>query len=228
MEPQSTLKTSTKIIAVALPLALILVGAGCMDKLSAAKDSLSNAGKQVSSATDKLVKAAATPVTKPLKILEKSKADISVIQARKNDQDDQVADDLPVGMIKTGAGKGGDAVGCGDTVVMTPVHREAQTDNSLSDRLITLFAQKSSSVANGLYNALWGSSLAVDKIVSHDGVTTEVYLKGRIVSGGACDVPRIKSQIEATVARTKPDFKIFLNGTEKAYRCMGDSSGQCK
>jgi len=106
-------------------------------------------------------------------------------------------------------------------------HRAASTDSIVHDALMTLFALKDAN-RNELYNALWQSDLAVDKIQSRDGVVTEVWLKGKTQSGGACDDPRLKAQIEATISRFRPKFKIFLNGTEAAYRCLGDMSGECK
>jgi hypothetical protein len=107
------------------------------------------------------------------------------------------------------------------------MHREAQTDSVVSDALTTLFSVRDSN-REGKYNALWQSKLAVEKIQSRDGVTTEVWLKGSTQSGGVCDDPRIKAQIEYTIKRLKPKFKIFLNGTESNYRCLGDMSGECK
>jgi hypothetical protein len=56
----------------------------------------------------------------------------------------------------------------------------------------------------------------------------EVWLSGDLVSGGACDVPRVKAQVEETVRLYSPVFKIYLNGSESAWRCFGDMSGQCE
>lgn len=205
------LKTSTKIAAVAIPLALMLVGAGCMNRLG---------------------KDAAAPVTVPVEALGKSQEEIDAAKAKQAEEAAMAADDLMVAFIHS---DNADAkaevvegqIGCGDKVAYWPVHREAQTDSVISDALTTLFSVREPSPA-GLYNSLWESKLSVDKIQSRDGVTTEVWLKGSTVSGGACDDPRIKAQIEYTIKRYKPNYKIFLNGSEADYRCLGDMSGECK
>ena len=199
-------KFRSLLIAVAVPTLLILVGAGCMQL-----------GNKKNTAT-------ITPIIN---------ADPDV-EAKMNEEQDQHASDLSVGMILTegaevpaGATVLPGTIACNDRVVLEKLHREASTDNVLADALATLFAVKDSSV-DTYYNAIWQSSLKVEKIQSTDGVTTEVWLKGEPTSGGACDDPRIKAQIEATVRRLKPKFKIFLNGKESNYRCIGDMSGECK
>ncbi len=202
---QKTSQFRTALIAIAVPALLILVGAGCM-RLGNKK----------------------TPETKPVMIEDPDAA------ARANEESDRTANDLSVGMILTenaavppGATLLPGRIGCNDRAVYQKIHRESSTDNVLADALATLFSVKESSIEK-YYNALWQSSLKVEKIQSTDGVTTEVWLKGEIASGGVCDDPRIKAQIEATILRLKPKFTIFLNGKESNYRCIGDMSGECK
>ncbi len=206
------LKWKTVLAAVAIPALLILVGAGCMSFGGGA--SRADSGQRTADG--------ALTATDP------------AADAKVNEEHDKLADDLSVGMIITenaeipaGAVVVPGTIGCNDRVAYEKRHRETATDNVLVDALATLFAVKDSSV-DAYYNALWQSKLAVEKIQSTDGVTTEVWLKGTVASGGACDDPRIKAQIEATIKRLRPKFTIYLNGSQATYRCLGDESGECK
>ncbi len=120
----------------------------------------------------------------------------------------------------------GETIGCNDRVIFVNVPRKT-TGDILTDALTALFAvgDNRESWQN---NALSGSQLAIEKIQSRDGVTKEVWIKGTISSGGTCDDPRIKAQVEKTIARYAPKFEVYLNGTTKNWRCLGDQSGQCK
>ena len=106
----------------------------------------------------------------------------------------------------------------------------APTDSVLHHALMTMFSLKDSGTHAPLYNALAGSKLTVEKIQSTDGLTTEIWLKGETSLGGVCDGPRFKKQIESVVSRFRDPakYKIFLNGNEANYRCMGDMMGECK
>lgn len=204
----------TIILAIAVPAALMLVGAGCM------------------SFGDSLGDAAIQPVAVPLSALDQTQEAVELRQAKVNEDDERDSADVSVALIWSdeAAGKATPVegeIGCADRIAYLPMHREAMTDSVLSDALVTLFAIRNAN-QDGLYNALWQSELSVEKILSRDGVTTEVWLKGTIASGGACDDPRIKAQIESTIKRFRPKYQIFLNGSEAAYRCLGDQSGQCK
>lgn len=62
----------------------------------------------------------------------------------------------------------------------------------------------------------------------------EVHLQqsGKVQIGGVCDAPRATEPIRETInlyasSRGNPPVKIFLNGTEKEWRCFGDQSGMC-
>ncbi|HTK04480.1 MAG TPA: hypothetical protein VL500_02760 [Candidatus Eisenbacteria bacterium] len=211
-----TPKPGTIAAAIIVPAVLVLLGAGCF------------------SVADKLSNDAVLPVKTSVDVLNKAKTVTAEQSAKANEEAEMVSDDVSVALILTentavpaGADVQPGIVGCNDKVAYVKEHRAASTDSIVHDALMTLFSLKDSN-RNDLYNALWQSDLAVDKIQSRDGVVTEVWLKGKTQSGGACDDPRIKAQIEATISRFKPKFKIFLNGTESAYRCLGDQSGECK
>ncbi|HTM68242.1 MAG TPA: hypothetical protein VL426_02980 [Candidatus Binatia bacterium] len=209
-------KPGTVAAAIIVPALLVLIGAGCF------------------SVADKLANDAVLPVKAPVEALNKAKAVTNEEKARANEEADSVSDDITVAMVVTEGSKvpeGADVqpgtIGCNDRIAYMREHRAAATDSVVHDALMTLFSIKDAN-RNELYNALWQSDLAVEKIQSRDGVVTEVWLKGKTKSGGACDDPRIKAQIEWTIKRLKPNFKIFLNGTETDYRCLGDQSGTCK
>jgi outer membrane murein-binding lipoprotein Lpp len=223
-------KLRTVILAVAAPAVLMLIGAGCMSSLG---QKAGDVAQQVNDAGNEIGNEAVMPVQTDVEALNKAKQVTSDVQAKQNEDTDRVADDLTVAMIVTeNADVPGDAtavpgtIGCNDRVAYTKVHRETTTDDVLADALNTLLAQKDSNV-NGMYNALWESTLKVQKIQSTDGVTTEVWLEGLPQSGGVCDDPRIKAQLESTISRLKPKYKIFLNGSEDKYKCIGNEKGDC-
>ena len=208
-------KPGTVAAAIIVPALLVLIGAGCFR------------------AAEKLADDAVLPVKAPVEALGQAKAVTNEAKARANEEAEMVSDDVTVAMIVTEGAKapeGADVqagtIGCNDRVAYVKEHRAAATDSVLHDALTTLLSIKDSE-RNGYYNALWQSSLTVDKIQSRDGVVTEVWLKGATKSGGACDDPRIKAQLEWTIKRFKPSFKIFLNGTEEHYACIGNMSGEC-
>lgn len=62
-----------------------------------------------------------------------------------------------------------------------------------------------------------------------------VYLKksGKVKSGGMCDDPRAIEPLTETItdyaaSHGNPPIKIFLDGSEKEWRCFGDASGLCE
>jgi len=171
-------------------------------------------------------------VATPLKALDKAKKLSAEENARTRLESEGVANEMTVAMVLTDNAAAprdaeiGATFGCNDRVAFTKVARASDSGETLKDILNSLLAVHDSNV-NGLYNGLADSRLTLDKLQSRDGVTTEVWLKGKISSSGACDDPRIKAQLEATIARYKPKFQIFLNGTEDEYRCIGDMGGQC-
>jgi hypothetical protein len=211
-ENLNTSGTTQKFALLAVPIALLFVGAGCFG--------LGN----------RLAEDAIKPVTVPIESLKKSKEEIALANARKNEESDLDSADVTVALIrlaKEGEPFDGETIGCGDRVEAARVHRAIQTDSVLRDALVTLFSIDETGY-DGLYNALAQSNLKVEDILSRDGVTTEVRLTGTLPAEGACSVPRIKAQIEQTIRRFKPNYRVILNGTESEYRCFGDMSGQCQ
>ncbi len=171
-------------------------------------------------------------VATPLRALDKAKELTAAENARARLEAESVANEMTVAMVLTenaaapAGAEIGETFGCNDRVAFTKVPRESDSGDTLKDILNSLLAVRATNV-NGLYNGLSESRLSLEKIQSRDGVTTEVWLKGQVSSPGACNDPRVKAQIEATVGRYKPNFKILLNGSEEAYGCIGDQSGEC-
>lgn len=182
---------------------------------------------------DEIVDDALLPTTVSLDALNKAKNLTTTLQAKDNEEAERTTNDVTVAFVIP---DGQDApvgletektFGCNDTIVYMKRGRETASGDTVHDALATLFAEKQSTVGEA-HNALSFSTLLVDRIVSRDGVTTEVELKGELVSSGACDSPRIKEQVEATVRRFRPKYKILLNGSESEWRCFGDESGLCE
>ncbi len=197
---------------------LVLAGAGCLQSVNRAGNELGNAAVQ--------------PVAVPIEALNKAKQVTSDANAKANEQTESVANEMTVALVLTegtAAPKDaqlGETFGCNDKVAFVKVPRESDSGDTLKDALNSLLAVKDTNY-HGFYTALAFSTLKVDKIQSTDGVTTEVWLSGLPKSGGTCDDPRIKEQLEQTIKRLKPNFKIFLNGSEAKYKCIGDLSGRC-
>lgn len=195
--------------------ALIFLGVGC-------------------STAEKVVDDALLPAKVSLDALQKAKNLTTDLGAKDNEEAERHTNDITVAFVISdiqevplGLEAEDETFGCQDTIVYTKLGRETATGDVVRDALNTLFAERRTSV-DGLYNALAYSTIVVDRIVSRDGVTTEVELKGEIVSGGTCDWPRITEQVEATVRRFRPKYRILLNGSESAWRCLGDESGFCE
>jgi hypothetical protein len=208
-----TISTS-KIIFLGLTASLLLTGAGCYGT------------------ADQLATDAVKPMAVSVGALNKAKQVTAKANASTNAESDAMANEMTAAMVITEGAEVPPGVtpeadfGCNDRSAYVKVARESDSGDVLRDALQSLLAIRDTNY-EGLYNSLATSSLTVDKIQSRDGVTTEVWLKGEVGGGGACDAPRIKEQLEATIRRLKPDFKIFLNGSEKNYACIGDQSGTC-
>jgi hypothetical protein len=110
------------------------------------------------------------------------------------------------------AGKGGKAIGCGDSLVqvLTADCSKAGIECALNN----LFSIKTQTYGeSGLYNALYQSKLKLDNIATSNGKTT-IHISGQVVLGGACDNPRFFEQINETVKHyyeNKP-YEILING----------------
>lgn len=196
-------------------LALTFAGAGCMQFADEA-------------ATDVI-----SPVTAPVEALDFAIETVDEAKARERAALLAANGDIAVtfivtenAVVPTGA-EAGRVIGCNDRVAVSRVPRVQVTSNEVVDALTTLFSFRDSNV-NGLYNALSQSTFSALKAESKDGVVTEVWLTGEARSGGTCDDPRVKAQIEDTIAQFRPKYKIFLNGTEANWRCLGNMSGKCK
>lgn len=208
------MRHSKTVFAVAF--VLLFVGAGC------------------AKIADQAAEQAVQPIAVPLRALDDSKKTLAGVQAGLNrdgaetDQDTIVVtlvltegSQLPYGAVL------GAEFGCGDRLAVSKVKRISDSGDQAFDALNSLLAVKDAS-ANGLYDALAQSSLKVEKIAPGKDGLAEVRLVGQPLSGGTCDDPRIKSQVEETVRRFLPKFRVILNGTEAAWRCFGDMSGNCK
>jgi len=198
--------------------ALLFAGAGCA---------------KTSETLDALADDAVAPVEVPLLALKEAQDASAAQAAYANDVAELTSDNVTVALVRTIGDDGAEAppgegfIGCGDQIVFTSVHRASASGNTVKDALATLLSIKEATYS-GVYNALWQSTLTVEDVRSMDGVTTDVLLKGRYVSSGSCDLPRIKAQVERTIGRFRTKYRVILNGSEKDWRCMGDESGNCK
>ena len=113
-------------------------------------------------------------------------------------------------------GASGTPIGCGDSLipVTVDVPEAATTAGKITQALTRLFSLRDRFYGeSGLYNALYASRLAVDRVEIQGG-TAAVYLTGSISLGGVCDDPRAEEQIAAT-ARQFPGVTkavIIFNG----------------
>jgi len=196
---------------------LLLAGAGCTEE------------------ADKAAEDALKPISVPVSALNQSNEATAEINAATRREADSIENLLPVAMVLT-EGKQAPSegierlesgtFGCQDRIGYVRVSREAATSDVVYDALMTLFSVRESTL-NDMHNSLWQSTLKVDQIRSADGATTEVWISGETMLSGACDSPRFKEQIEATVRQYRPKYKIFLNGAESGWECFGNMSGEC-
>ncbi|MES1240752.1 MAG: GerMN domain-containing protein [Acidobacteriota bacterium] len=110
-------------------------------------------------------------------------------------------------------GVGGHRVGCGDSSVAIEVpleRRQAALAGSL-DALLSMTGTYDD--RSGLYNALHGSRLQVERI-ERSGAEVKVHLKGYLEIGGECDSPRVLAQLTETALQF-PDVQratFYLEG----------------
>ena len=97
-------------------------------------------------------------------------------------------------------GKGGEAIGCGDSVVGVDAGTASTTDplRVAMEKLLSLHDR--TDPGTGLHNALAGSSLSVEKSEIKDGDAT-VRLAGTLVLSGVCEYPRVEAQLEKTAGQ---------------------------
>jgi hypothetical protein len=206
--------TNPKNLLAVLAVALVFAGAGCYQK------------------ADQLASEAVSPVTVSADALNKAK------ETRESSLEAQrkalaaATDPVTVAFIVLEGHTTqpevmlGEQFGCNDHVGYLSMPRSQDTGDDLKDALATLFAYHDTDIYE-MYHVIGVSKLKLDKTEVKDG-TTNVYITGEVVSGGTCDDPRIKKQIEATVAKYAPKYKIILNGKDANWRCLGNQSGQCK
>lgn len=208
-------RNTAKFVLTAALAALAFVGSGCVT-------------------ADKVADDALKPVSVPLDALQKAKDLTADLKAKNAEDAERNTNEISVAFVVTeGAEVPADAtlegegmIGCNDRIAYAKVSRETASGDMVRDALETLFSVKETNY-HGLYNALAFSDLKVDRILSRDGVTTDVEIVGSLNSGGLCDDPRIVQQIEATVRHFRPDYRILLNGSESEWKCVGNMSGQC-
>ncbi len=109
-------------------------------------------------------------------------------------------------------GSAGPEVGCGDSAVPVEADLPAPTP-ALWGSLETLLTAGKRYESAGFYNALANSPLRVQRI-ERSGPTARVYLTGYLEIGGACDSPRVLSQLTETATQFQDVDKaeIFLDG----------------
>ncbi|MEZ4869175.1 MAG: LysM peptidoglycan-binding domain-containing protein [Caldilineaceae bacterium] len=110
-------------------------------------------------------------------------------------------------------GRSGMEIGCGDSIVPVEVEIEP-TIAPLTAALEKLFSINQRFYGeSGLYNALYQSNLAIERIDIENGVAS-IYLTGNLQIGGVCDEPRLRAQLEETALQyyTIDEVRIFVNG----------------
>ena len=111
-------------------------------------------------------------------------------------------------------GKTGKKIGCNDSVVAIN-QRIVPTKAPLGAVLKELLRLPEKAGQSGnLYNALHGSKLRLKRVYIRRG-EARIYLSGMLATGGVCDSPRVKAQIEETALQfsTVKRVKVFINGT---------------
>jgi hypothetical protein len=110
-------------------------------------------------------------------------------------------------------GASGEPIGCGDSLIPVEVEIEP-TVAPLTAALNELLSIESEYYGqSGLYNALHRSDLTVEGVDIEDGRAI-IVLSGTVRVGGACDVPRVRGQLEATALQydTVDEVTITIDG----------------
>lgn len=111
------------------------------------------------------------------------------------------------------AGESGEQIGCNDSVIPVEIAIEP-TVAPLTAAIEQLLAINQEFYGqSGLYNALYQSDLTLQGIDIDDGEAI-INLSGSLVSGGTCDDPRIRAQLEQTALQytTIDNVTINVNG----------------
>ena len=123
------------------------------------------------------------------------------------------------------AGRSGQEIGCGDSLVPVTVNLPAAntTEEAIRNALDELLtAGDKYATGAGLYNALKNSHLTVDQ-VALNGNSAVVSLFGNLSLGGVCDNPRLQAQLEQTVLQFPQvdRVQITINGRPLADLLSG-------
>lgn len=110
-------------------------------------------------------------------------------------------------------GKSGAKVGCNDSLVA--VTREVSpTGAPLRAALEELLAlPQKAGPRDSLHNALHGSKLRLGRVYVRRGDAV-IHLSGLLTTGGVCDAPRVRGQLEATALQFPHvrRVKVYVNG----------------
>ena len=110
----------------------------------------------------------------------------------------------------------GGAVGCGDSLVAVTRYLPTPTTMPLTKSIQELLSIKQQFYGqSGLYNALYQSTLSIEKLTLENRHAT-IYLTGQFLLGGVCDDPRALGQLRTTATQfqTVDTADIYVNGTK--------------
>lgn len=110
-------------------------------------------------------------------------------------------------------GKSGAKLGCNDSLV--PITREVSPTRAplraALEELLKL--PQKGGPQDSLHNALYGSKLKLGRVYVRRGEAV-VHFNGLLTTGGVCDAPRVRGQIEATALQFPQvrRVRVYVNG----------------
>lgn len=123
---------------------------------------------------------------------------------------------------------GAEIIGCNDYLVPVQVKVGGDTPEARAEAALTkLLSLTAKDLAAFGYESGFAPSVLKVTVERKAGGKLVIDLKGKLSAAGTCSVPRMKAQIERTAAQFG-QFTILVNGSEAAWRCFGDESGNCK